>query len=301
MVGALVEYDPDTVGVGGKLWTAKKVCVLARRLFSVSFTDRGMRKLLRCLEFRCQRPDRRAIEANPAAQWDWAEWAWTELSTRSASEGARIMFLDQVGVRSAGPGRRSTAADPTRGSRGASRARRLHGGNMPLRYRPIAPGTRRCAPRAAETRAEKEPAASVRSDPATSSPTSPVAPACPSGFERRPLRSCFGTVGPGISARYAIWTLAHDPELGTVSRFKFIDLLAQHEPDRAASSYIAIAYDDTRPWPVRINAAFRLETSPPRKEFKPCGLVADRLEAWFGLIADEFFPSPQLRNFSIFL
>lgn len=99
-VGALVDYDPDTVGVGGKLWTAKKVCVLARRLFGASFTDRGMRKLLRRSGFSFQRPDRRAIEADATAQWDWAERAWTELCGQAASEGARIMFLDQVGVRS---------------------------------------------------------------------------------------------------------------------------------------------------------------------------------------------------------
>ncbi|MFC3491620.1 helix-turn-helix domain-containing protein [Glycomyces rhizosphaerae] len=50
--------------MGGKLWTAKKVCVLARRLFGAAFTDRGMRKLLRRLGFSFQRPDRRAVEGD---------------------------------------------------------------------------------------------------------------------------------------------------------------------------------------------------------------------------------------------
>ena len=74
--------------------------MLAHRLFGASFTDRGMRKLLRRLGFSFQRPDRRAIEADAAAQWDWPQRAWTELREQAAAEGARIMFLDQVGVRS---------------------------------------------------------------------------------------------------------------------------------------------------------------------------------------------------------
>jgi transposase len=100
LVGALIDYDPEAIGVGGRLWTAKKVCVLAKRLFGTSFTDRGMRKLLRRLGFSFQRPDRRAVEADPEALRDWTERRWAELRKRASVEEAQIMFLDQVGVRS---------------------------------------------------------------------------------------------------------------------------------------------------------------------------------------------------------
>jgi transposase len=100
MVGTVIDYDPETIGIGGRLWTARKVCFLAKRLFGVTFTDRGMRKLLRRLGFSFQRPDRRAVEADPAVLWEWTEQRWTELRKRAAAEKAQIMFLDQVGVRS---------------------------------------------------------------------------------------------------------------------------------------------------------------------------------------------------------
>jgi transposase len=100
LIGAVIDYDPEAIGVGGRLWTAKKVCVLAKRLFGVSFTDRGMRKLLRRLGLSFQRPDKRATEADPAALREWTEQRWAELRERAVVEEAQIMFLDQVGVRS---------------------------------------------------------------------------------------------------------------------------------------------------------------------------------------------------------
>lgn len=65
LVGSIVDYEPDDLDLGGKLWTRKKVVVLAERLFGVSFTEQGMGKLLRCMGFSFQRPDKRAIEADP--------------------------------------------------------------------------------------------------------------------------------------------------------------------------------------------------------------------------------------------
>jgi transposase len=100
LIGAMIDYDPETIGVGGRLWTAKKVCVLAKALFEVSFTDRGMRKLLRRLGFSYQRPARRAVEADPETLLEWTEQRWVELRKRAAIEEAQIMFLDQVGIRS---------------------------------------------------------------------------------------------------------------------------------------------------------------------------------------------------------
>lgn len=42
VVGSVVDYEPNTLDLGGKLWTRRKVCVLAERLFGVSFTEQGI-------------------------------------------------------------------------------------------------------------------------------------------------------------------------------------------------------------------------------------------------------------------
>ena len=100
LVGSIVDYEPDALDLGGKLWTRRRVCVLAERLFGVSFTEQGMGKLLRRMGFSFQRPDKRAIEADPEAMREWVEETYPALRERARSEGAVILFGDQVGVRS---------------------------------------------------------------------------------------------------------------------------------------------------------------------------------------------------------
>jgi hypothetical protein len=100
LVGSIVDYEPEDLELGGKLWTRRKVCVLAERLFGVSFAEQRMGKLLRRMGFSFQRPDKRAIEADPEAMREWVEKTYPALRERARSEGAVILFGDQVGVRS---------------------------------------------------------------------------------------------------------------------------------------------------------------------------------------------------------
>lgn len=95
-----MDYEPDALELGGKLWTRRKVCVLAGRLFGVPFTEQGMGKLLRRMGFSFQRPDKRAIEADPAAMREWVDETYPTLRERARAEGAVVLFGDQVGVRS---------------------------------------------------------------------------------------------------------------------------------------------------------------------------------------------------------
>ncbi|WP_203217850.1 IS630 family transposase [Nocardia terpenica] len=99
LVEAIIEFEPEQLELDGKLWTRRKVAALARRLFGVSYTERGMGKLLRRIGLSFQRPDRRAIEANPEAMTEWVERTYPALVERAESEGAVILFADQVGVR----------------------------------------------------------------------------------------------------------------------------------------------------------------------------------------------------------
>ncbi|WP_405182122.1 IS630 family transposase [Nocardia sp. NBC_01377] len=100
LVEALIVFVPEQLELGGLLWTLRKVAELARRLFGVSFTEQGMGKVLRRMGFTFQRPDRRAIEANPEAMAEWVRRTYPALAARAKAEDAVILFGDQVGVRS---------------------------------------------------------------------------------------------------------------------------------------------------------------------------------------------------------
>ncbi|MFD3595923.1 IS630 family transposase [Nocardia sp. NPDC058640] len=100
LVEAVIEFEPEQLGLKGKLWTRRKVSELARALFGVHYTEEGMGKLLRRMGLSFQRPDRRAIEADPAAMAQWVQVTYPALVKRAKEEGAVILFGDQVGVRS---------------------------------------------------------------------------------------------------------------------------------------------------------------------------------------------------------
>lgn len=100
LVEALVVFTPEQLELGGLLWTLRKVAELSRRLFGVSFTEQGMGNMLRRMGFSFQRPDRRAIEADPEAMRVWVEQTYPALAARAKAEDAVVLFADQVGVRS---------------------------------------------------------------------------------------------------------------------------------------------------------------------------------------------------------
>lgn len=97
---ALTVFTPEQLELGGLLWTLRKVAELARRLFGVTYTEQGMGKVLRRMGLTFQRPDRRAIEADPEAMRVWVTDTYPKLAARAKAEGAIVLFADQVGVRS---------------------------------------------------------------------------------------------------------------------------------------------------------------------------------------------------------
>jgi transposase len=87
LIEAIIEHEPEQLGLDGKLWTRRKVVELTRRLFVVFYTERGMGKLLRRMGLSFQRPDRRAIEANPEAMAGWVASRYPALVKRAEGEG----------------------------------------------------------------------------------------------------------------------------------------------------------------------------------------------------------------------
>ncbi|MGQ4596736.1 winged helix-turn-helix domain-containing protein [Nocardia sp. R6R-6] len=51
LVEALIVFCPEQLELGGMLLTLRKVAELGHRLFGVSFTEQGMGKVLRRMEF----------------------------------------------------------------------------------------------------------------------------------------------------------------------------------------------------------------------------------------------------------
>lgn len=90
LVDALVVFSPEQLNLGGLLWTLRKAATLRQRLFGVSFTEQGMGKVLRRMGLMFQRPDRRAIEANPDAMAEWVQHTYPTLAARAKAEDAVI-------------------------------------------------------------------------------------------------------------------------------------------------------------------------------------------------------------------
>ncbi|MBB0232428.1 IS630 family transposase [Streptomyces calidiresistens] len=97
---AIIEYCPEQLGLGGMLWTTRKVNEFLHRHFGVRFSHGGLCKLMDRMGLSFQRPDRRAREADPAAIEEWTRTTYPAIRARAAAENALVMFADQVGIRS---------------------------------------------------------------------------------------------------------------------------------------------------------------------------------------------------------
>ena len=66
-------------GFGTELWTLKRVRVLIKRLYGVTFSEVHVWRLLGAMGFSSQKPERRAIERDDAAVQAWKRRTWPAL------------------------------------------------------------------------------------------------------------------------------------------------------------------------------------------------------------------------------
>jgi transposase len=66
-------------GFGTELWTLKRVRVLIKRLYGVTFSEVHVWRLLGAMGFSSQKPERRAMERNDAAVQAWKRRTWPAL------------------------------------------------------------------------------------------------------------------------------------------------------------------------------------------------------------------------------
>jgi len=81
----IIEFTPDDLGLGGLLWTSRKVDAFIKVHFKVRFSHGGLIKLFRRLGLSFQRPDRRAREADPEAMAAWTGQEYPAIRAKAAA------------------------------------------------------------------------------------------------------------------------------------------------------------------------------------------------------------------------
>ena len=109
-VMALVrESTPDQLGLAGFLWTRDTVAELIARRYGRWLARTTVGGYLRGWGFSPQRPQRRALEQNPAAVRRWLVETYPTIRAQAKREGGLVLWLDEMGVRSDAAAGRSWA------------------------------------------------------------------------------------------------------------------------------------------------------------------------------------------------
>ena len=97
---AIREKNPDQLRLPGFLWTRALVCELIERRFGIRVTEKTAGRYLRLWGFSPQKPARRAFERDPEAVREWLEERYPAIEARAYREQARILWADEMGLRS---------------------------------------------------------------------------------------------------------------------------------------------------------------------------------------------------------
>ena len=109
-VMALVrDSTPDQLGLPGFLWTRDAVAELITRRYGLGLARTTVGGYLRGWGFSPQKPQRRALERNPAAVRRWLAETYPAICARARREGGMVLWLDEMGGRSDAAAGRSWA------------------------------------------------------------------------------------------------------------------------------------------------------------------------------------------------
>lgn len=97
---AIRERNPDQLKLPGFLWTRALVCELIDRRYGVRVSEKTAGRYLRAWGFTPQKPARRALERDPKAVKRWLKETYPEIERRARHERARILWSDEMGLRS---------------------------------------------------------------------------------------------------------------------------------------------------------------------------------------------------------
>ena len=104
MQGQLVQtirgHNPDQLRLPFFLWTREAVRELIRSRYGVELALTTVGQYLKRWGFTPQKPVQRAFEQNPVAVARWLEREYPAIEARAKREGARILWADEMGLRS---------------------------------------------------------------------------------------------------------------------------------------------------------------------------------------------------------
>jgi transposase len=100
VVALVREATPDQLGLPGFLWTREAVAELITHRYGVRLAPTTMGAYLRGWGFSPQKPQRRALEQNPAAVRRWLTTDYPAICAQARREGGVVLWLDEMGVRS---------------------------------------------------------------------------------------------------------------------------------------------------------------------------------------------------------
>ena len=109
VIALVRETTPDQLGLAEFLWTREAVAELIARRYGVRLARTTMGAYLRGWGFSPQKPQRRALEQNPAAVRRWLAQDYPAIRARARREGGMVLWLDEMGVRSDAAAGRSWA------------------------------------------------------------------------------------------------------------------------------------------------------------------------------------------------
>ena len=109
LIALVRESTPDQLGLAGFLWTREAVSELISQRYGLWLARTTVGGYLRGWGFSPQRPQRRALEQNPAAVRHWLAETYPAIRAQARREGGVVVWLDEMGVRSDAAAGRSWA------------------------------------------------------------------------------------------------------------------------------------------------------------------------------------------------
>jgi transposase len=97
---AMVGRNPDQLELGeGKLWSRGAVRALIFKLCGVELSRQTVGRYLRLWGWSKKKPSRRWLQQDPARVKAWLEKEYPAIKARAQSEGAKILWADEMGLR----------------------------------------------------------------------------------------------------------------------------------------------------------------------------------------------------------
>jgi len=109
LIALVRKSTPDQLGLAGFLWTRDAVAELINQRYGRWLARTTVGGYLRSWGFSPQRPQRRALEQNPAAVRRWLAETYPAIRAQARREGGVVLWLDEMGVRSDAAAGRSWA------------------------------------------------------------------------------------------------------------------------------------------------------------------------------------------------